>query len=224
MGANGGGAIGGAGGGASGGGATGGAGGGGGGGGAGGGGGGGGGGVGSPYGPPAHTGLAGWLMHAGSAGPVGGPVMGGGGGGGPGGGGGAYGPPWHTGYVGICAHRGSSGPVGGPGGGPGGCSGAGARDVPARAGIPLAGTAAPVAATTMSAPATAPFATMSRTSETLVQLIFCSSVPHPMAGHPNLLTPKHIRPYLLPDESNCSNANPSSLPWQAILKNFADTG
>jgi hypothetical protein len=119
-------------------------------------------------------------MHAGSAGPVGGPVIGDGGGGGggpggggcgPGGGGGAYGPPWHTGLVGWEMHLGSSGPVGGPGGGGGGWSGAGAIDEPPKAGIAIAGPAAPVAATTMSAPTRAPFVMALRTPEASVQLI-----------------------------------------------------
>lgn len=118
-------------------------------------------------------------MHAGSAGPVGDPVAGGGGGGG----GGAYGPPWQTGLVGWLMHRGSSGPVGGPDG----WSGTGAMDEPPKAGIANAGPAAPVAATTMSAPARAPLATMLPTREALVQLIFRSFALRKGDARPNVI-------------------------------------
>ena len=152
-------------------------------------------------------------MHAGSAGPLGNPVAGGGGGGG---GGGAYGPPWHTGLVGWEMHRGSSGPVGGPGG----CSGTGAIDVPPKAGIAIAEPAAPVAATTMSAPARAPFAMVLQTREALVQLIIRSSVrPGKAMCRPMLLTPKHIRPRLLPGRVEQSHANSSKMHRQQIGEN-----
>lgn len=121
-------------------------------------------------------------MHAGSPGPVGGPVMGDGGGGGVGVGG-AYGPPWHTGLVGWLMHRGSSGPVGCPEG----CSGTGAMGVPPNAGSAIAGPAAPVEATTMSAPARAPLATMLPTREALVQLIFRSFVLRKGGARPKVI-------------------------------------
>jgi hypothetical protein len=123
-------------------------------------------------------------MHAGSAGPVGGPT----------GGAGAYGPPWHMGFDGCCMHLGSLGPVG-PGGGGGGWSGAGATEVPTKLGAAIAGAAAPVAATTMSAPAAAPFAIVARTPDAVVQLIdrsSCAASGRSLA--PILLTPKNIGP------------------------------
>ena len=126
----------------------------------------------SRYGLPAQIGLAGWLMHGAGISRAGGqsPRSWGGG---EGGDGGAYGPPWHTGLVGWEMHLGSSGP--------GrvvqeGWSGAGAMDVPPSAGIAVAGPAAPVATTTMSAPAIAPLVIALRTPEALVRLIFRSLV------------------------------------------------
>ncbi len=119
-----------------------------------GGGGGGGGGVGRPYGPPAHTGLVGWVMQPGSAGPVG---M-------------SYGPPRHGATVGIAAHLGSSGLVGRPESGPGGGGG-----------VAAAGTVTPAAAKPTSAAATAVPVIAPRTLEAMCRLI--SRSPGRNAAH-----------------------------------------
>ena len=114
-------------------------------------------GAGRPYGPPAHTGSAGMLMHRGSAGPLGAPPA-------------AKGPPWHWAILlNAPAHLGSFGLVGRLGSG--GSRGAGVLDTPANPGVAFAGTTAPVTATPMNVAAAAVLVRTPRTPKAVPQLI-----------------------------------------------------